>query len=319
MRDLTRVFQAAAGGIGGVSAGVVSSKKPEAEGDTFVKECEVLFRLIRELLRVLREVAPEYRGPSGGPDVDVDVQDRFDTEFTLQFQQYCQKYKQLERYELGRQELVARQAQGKRAKNTASVLHNDMRNRFRLGVLSCLNLSIGTVSKRFTSMQQDRLRQQRTFQQLEFAPSEGAVLEQDAEDHGSAVSISQSSQTETVQDEVRLYEETMSKLTQEQLQILATEHEELLHAKDEQLENVERINKTILDIVSLQNELSTHLQTQSQNITAMLDNQDEVELNIDRGNKQLRKAQRSASYSAKMITWMAILMAIMILFVDFIN
>ena len=96
------------------------------------------------------------------------------------------------------------------------------------------------------------------------------------------LSITVQSPVETVQEEVKHYEETMSKLTQEQLQVLETEHEELLNQKNEQLQHVEKINKTILDIVSIQSELSTHLQAQSQNINTILDNQADIQVNIER-------------------------------------
>lgn len=135
----------------------------------------------------------------------------------------------------------------------------------------------------------------------------------------SVSSVSQSHLVESTQDEVKTYEDTISKLTQEQLQMLETEHEELLHQKNEQLKKVEKINKTILDIVSLQSDISANLQVQSQNINNILDSQEDIDLNIKEGNKQLTKAKRAAGRTAKMTTIIAIVLGILIIFLDYVG
>lgn len=320
---------------------VEKKKKSEVEQyslkDSFVKECYDLFAFIKELRKVLIKIAPEYEKDDF--NMTEAEKDEFDTEFRLQFQQYVQKFKQLEKYEQDRQKIIGQRFISEDAgvmnqffksgdKESIANFHRT-NNRFRLGVLQSLNLWINTVSSQFTSMQQDRLITQKKFELLDFnagvhSPptfSKDPLTNIDGKELEKTLSISilDNLKNDPVHDEVKRYEETVSKLTQEQLQLLETEHEELLNQKNEQLQNIEKINKTIMDIVSIQSELSTHLQSQSQNINTMLDNQEEVEINIIQGNKQLDRAKKSASRSAKMIKYIAILMGILILILDFVS
>ena len=111
----------------------------------------------------------------------------------------------------------------------------------------------------------------------------------------------------------------MSKLSQEQLQILATEHEELLNLKNEELTKAETLRKTAVEIASLQSELASHLQVQTQNINTLLDNQVAVEIDMKKGNRQLQGANRKGDKLANMVMWVAIICGILLLFLDYIN
>ena len=317
--------------------------------DTFVKECYDLLNFLMELRRVLTTIEPEYANDNN-LNMTESEKDDFDTEFRLQYQQYIQKFKQLEKYETDREQLIETQLTsaehslknlllGSRSERTDTLrAFHTMNNRYRMGILQSLNLELGSVSSQFTAMQQERLESQRKFEF--FDPNSGGVRTltpiQTKFDESSSVngngsgdelgdkieeplSITVQSPVETVQEEVKHYEETMSKLTQEQLQVLETEHEELLNQKNEQLQHVEKINKTILDIVSIQSELSTHLQAQSQNINTILDNQADIQVNIEKGNKQLKNAQQRASRTAQMTKFLAILFGILILLLDYIS
>ena len=76
--------------------------------DTFVKECYDLLNFLIELRKVLATIEPEYAN-----DNDLNMteseKDDFDTEFRLQYQQYIQKFKQLEKYETDREQLIETQ------------------------------------------------------------------------------------------------------------------------------------------------------------------------------------------------------------------
>lgn len=290
--------------------------------DSYMKECHQLLRLLWELRKVLKTVEPQYMGDK---DMTEEDKDDFDTEFRLQLNQYVQKYKVLEKYETERQRLVAENvlspgAHGfhlfKKDMNDSKIsLYHLTNNEFRSGVLRSLSMVLNLVSSLFSSMQQERLATQRKFETLDLNSTPD-------DEFGEIVgisSISQSSPVETAQEELKIYEDTISKLTQEQLQVLETEHEELLTQKNEQLKKIETINKTILDIVSLQSDISANLQSQSQNINSILDSQDDIDINIREGNKQLTKAKRSAGRTAKMTTIMAIVLGVLILFLDYVG
>lgn len=318
--------------------------------DTFISKCKDLFYCLRELSRVLNEVTSSYYGDNtakisnnigynkdGNNLVNMTDQDKdnFDTEFRLLLQKYVTKFKQLETYENERVKLIEDQYISPKShlsmtKFMYSTQHALLAQycktniQYRSGVLNSINLIIKSISSRFLSMQQERLANKQKFDTLDFNAEVQPKLDTSSDMIYDTIPVSidtsnQGQYVETVQDEVKIYEDTISKLTQEQIQMLQLEHEELLKAKDDQLANVKKINNAILDIMSLQTELSQHLQIQSQNINNMLDNQEQIESNILKGNIQLRKAQRSASKSAKIITYAAILMAIFILIVDYIS
>lgn len=288
--------------------------------DSFIKECQQLLRLLIELRKVLKSVEPKYMGDQDMTESD---KDDFDTEFRLQFHQYVQKFKLLEDYEHRRQQMVTEKFLTPQAHmmhlfqggtDAKLSLHHHANNDFRSGVLKSLSMWLNIVSSQFSTMQQERLVSQRKFETMDLNAGLG-----EPEDPVSVSSVSQSHLVETTQDEVKTYEDTISKLTQEQLQMLETEHEELLHHKNEQLKKVEKINETILDIVSLQSDISANLQVQSQNINSILDSQEDVDLNIKEGNKQLTKAKRVAGRTAKMTTFFAIILGILILFLDYVG
>lgn len=319
--------------------------------DTFVSECKNLFYCLKELSRVLSEVTPSYYsdindkvnnnicyGKNGNNGIKMTDQDKdnFDTEFRLLLQKYVTKFKQLETYENERVKLIEEKyILPKNHLSMTNFIYSTQHallaqycktnNQYRSGVLNSINLIIKSISSRFLSMQQERLVYKQKFDTLDFNAEIQHKVEESSSDmiyDNIPISIEISNQgqyVENVQDEVKAYEDTISKLTQEQIQMLQLEHEELLKAKDDQLANVKKINDAIMDIMSLQTELSQHLQVQSQNINNMLDNQEQIESNILKGNIQLKKAQRSASKSAKMITYVAILMAVFILILDYIN
>lgn len=331
-----------------------ASKIEEIElKDSFINECYSLLRFMGELKRVLDSIKTEYNNENDASMSEND-KDEFDTEFRLQYQQYVQKFKALEKYETERQDLITKRiispANGMMGKLTmhqsrqnAIVEFHKTNNKFRTGILQSLNLSIGSVSTEFAEMQQERLSQQRKFELFDlnagmnlndtpltstdnFAGTANITQNlnrtgtppDDAIEEPLSITVSHGP-VENVQQEVKQYEETMSKLTQEQIQLLETEHEELLNEKNEQLKAVEKINKTILDIVSIQGELSTHLQAQSQNINTMLDNQEEIDINIRKGNKQLRKAKDTASRTANLTKYLAVIIGVLILLLDYIS
>lgn len=326
MTNLTSVFQEYVNIIEGdgqrenIARTDAKETKKYVLKDSFIKECQQLLRLLIELRKVLKSVEPKYMSERDMTESD---KDDFDTEFRLQFHQYVQKFKLLENYENKRQELVIQKFLTPQAHmihlfqgsaDPKMSLYYHASNDFRSGVLKSLSMWLSIVSSQFSTMQQERLVSQRKFETLDLNSGPG-----EPDDLVSVSSVSQSHLVESTQDEVKTYEDTISKLTQEQLQMLETEHEELLHQKNEQLKKVEKINKTILDIVSLQSDISANLQVQSQNINSILDSQEDIDFNIKEGNKQLTKAKRAAGRTAKMTTIIAIVLGILIIFLDYVG
>lgn len=288
--------------------------------DTFAKECLELLAHITELDRVIVMLEPSYQSEA---DLTEQEKDDFDTESRLQLQQYIEKFKFLEKYESKRQELIGYNFLSNKGSEALSnflgsgnydlKLFHITNNQHRSRILQSLNLKLAATSFKLANMQQKRLTRKRELESIDFN-SQLYVPFKDV-----VASVSQTPAIETTQEEIKQYEETISKLSQEQLQVLETEHEELLNHKNKELEKVQKLTKTVTEIASLQNELATHLQVQTENINTLLDNHDDIEVDIQQGNKQLRKAQERGGKSARMITYLSITFGLLILLLDYIN
>lgn len=302
----------------------------------FMQECKDLFKSITGLQKILIPIEAQYLSDV---ELDEEEKDNIDTEIRLQFQKYIQKFKMLENYDKQLCLLSDEQIRVAEKVSLLNILQSnkennvklayETRNQFRKGVLQSLNLLIKLVTQRFTSLQEKRLAYQNKFESLNF----NETLEDTPVDHFNEIkdteyielnpdiniSYSKTQIEDNPYEEVKHYEKTISKLTQEQIQLLETEHEELINQKNDQLKKIENINKSITDIVSIQNELALHLQNQSQNINTIMDNQDDIEVNLQEGNKQLKKAQQSASRTAKMTTYTAVCLGILILLLDYVG
>lgn len=291
--------------------------------DSFLAECRQLYVFVSNLQSTLRVLETQRNSQQ-----DEEELDQLDVEFRLQLQGNVNKYRQLEQYETKRRKLIDDQL-NTLTHNVAGWFHRDqtaikqyhlLNNKFRNGVLNSLNLIIHQVSNEFARLQQERLSQRRKLDTLQFL-QDGSDSSVNLLSAGSPTitTTTTTGNEDSPEQNPQQYDEIMNLLTQEQIQILETEHQELLNEKQKQLNNVQRINTTLLDILSIQNELSQHLQIQSQNINNMLDNQDDIETNIQQGNKQLHNAKKSASRTAMWTKWLAILLTVMILWFDFIN
>lgn len=281
--------------------------------DSFVKECKQLLKHIVEFQKVMNQLTPKYESSSDMTDQE---KDDFDTETKLQLQQYFEKYKRLEAYEKQRQQMIREKMEGSLRISLFSSSVDELanfhktNNQFRTGLLQSLNMWLMSISNKLSVLQQTRLSRQREIDAIDF----NAQLHLPRD-----ILVSQSPLISTTQEEIKQYEETMSKLSQEQLQILATEHEELLNLKNEELTKAETLRKTAVEIASLQSELASHLQVQTQNINTLLDNQVAVEIDMKKGNRQLQGANRKGDKLANMVMWVAIICGILLLFLDYIN
>ncbi|CUS24819.1 LAQU0S20e00584g1_1 [Lachancea quebecensis] len=299
-----------------------NNKQPSKKymvNDTFVKECSELLRHILELQKVVISLKPQYESES---DLSEREKDDFDTEVRLLIQQYFGKLKFLGKYEEKRQQIIKDRFLTNsdsellslfRPRDEQLELFHLTNNRHRDGVLQSLNMLLSSIFSSISKMQQQRLSRKKELDSIDFNAQLYAPI------HNIVGSVSQSPPIETTQEEVEQYKQTVSQLSQQQLQILETEHEELLNLKTQELESAENLSRTMVQISSLQNEIATHLQSQTQNIFTLLDNHDDVELDIQKGNRQLKKAQRRSGKSAKLIVYLSVLFGVLILFLDFIN
>ncbi|EME44076.1 hypothetical protein DOTSEDRAFT_172080 [Dothistroma septosporum NZE10] len=95
---------------------------------------------------------------------------------------------------------------------------------------------------------------------------------------------------------------TNEQLTQEQLQVFAEENNELLKHYEDQLDQVRTAQKSILEISELHSTLHANLQQQSEHIDQLVQDSYLTTENVDRGNKELKKASERRS-TAQMLFW----------------
>lgn len=106
-----------------------------------------------------------------------------------------------------------------------------------------------------------------------------------------------------IQQDIEKEEETPQfEMSMEQIQELESENKELLNLKTAQLNQVDNIQQSILNIVNIQNELSFKLQEQGDQINNLMDTHSQVELEVKEGNRTLNKATRKTKEEP--ITWL---------------
>ncbi|KAL6937370.1 hypothetical protein ACO0RG_003875 [Hanseniaspora osmophila] len=351
MADITNDFQIQVGKFPQTAAVIQSERKFQAPLDTFNKECYELWHHLQEVHYLVTEVEPLYLDEKAMSAVE---KDEFDDEMRFQLQQYLEKLKFLENYEKQRTQSIIKK---KNAISISNLFHKDpLKNldtenyqmllvQHRSGVLKSMQLKLIELSQKLGNLQSKRLALHQGALAVDFEqarksafstanalhdfngiPTElrsglekDVLTNSDEQDIAPLADVHQSPIIETTREEVQEYEQTMKQLTQEQIQLLESDHEDILNFKNQQLHEVENLNKTIMGIAVLQNELAIHLQTQSDTINTIMDNHDTVHVDILQANKNLKKAGRAGGYSAKMVSTMAIVFGLLILFLDFIN
>ncbi|OBA22426.1 hypothetical protein METBIDRAFT_11262 [Metschnikowia bicuspidata var. bicuspidata NRRL YB-4993] len=105
----------------------------------------------------------------------------------------------------------------------------------------------------------------------------------------------------------------------EQLQELVQENRRLLSAKASQFQQVERLQHLMVDIVKLQAELSSHLETQAAQIGSLLDNQAQIGLDLRSGNRSLGRASGRNKRGSDVIVATCLVLGSLLLFVDYVS
>ena len=93
-----------------------------------------------------------------------------------------------------------------------------------------------------------------------------------------------------------------SQLSPEQLQLFESENSTLLNYYNDTLKQVTQAEKSVLEIASLQQTLISHLSTQGEMIGQLVDDAQNTDENVRKGNKELKKASERGS-TAKIVFW----------------
>lgn len=90
-------------------------------------------------------------------------------------------------------------------------------------------------------------------------------------------------------------EERPSELTAEQMQLFAAENTEMLKHYEDQLDQVRKAERSILEISELHSQLHANLDQQSHHIDQLVEESYVTTENLDKGNKELKRASERRS------------------------
>lgn len=306
--------------------------------DSFNKEAYEFNISINTLHRFLDEIKSAYLAMSDdsipGVSNALSIQDKneIDEEFHSQIQQMYGKLKALQSYEAKRQELSHFKPKPKSGW-FGSILGDDEPssrevfaatiNTHRTQVLRYLNYQLNETSKAFEKLLKRRHQRERQLMSLNFENIDDNESEDlnllydpltndDAEDDWGAKDDFESG--ESIPMHTNSYSQ---QLTQEQVQQFEQENQDFLSLKTNQLEQVERLQTSMLDIVNIQSELSFQLESQGDQIGNLMDSHLQVEIDVKMGNKQLGKALVRNKKGANMLVTLGFVLGFLLLTIDY--
>ncbi|GEQ70935.1 hypothetical protein JCM33374_g4616 [Metschnikowia sp. JCM 33374] len=339
MTDLTPIFSQC---VRIVSHELKSDIKPVSDpnprpfvvSDTFSTECMEVYTNLNKLATFVVEVRPlylqindEFSQFDHGPKRELSQADKqnIDEDFKLKVQHVYEKLKYLQAYERKRGQLWESQAAKSHglmssiftaAEDDPSEIYYKTLATHRMHILRFLSDTTSSVNKEFESMQRQRYGRERQLKLLHISNLD------DADDADFALEDFNNNSTyqfEVTDEHPQHESQSTSQLTQEQIQELSSENKELLNMKTNQFKQVEKLHHSMVDIVKLQTELTMHLETQAEQIESLLDNQDQIDVDLRMGNRNLSKATDRNKRGSNLIVTTCIVLGFLLLFVDYIS
>lgn len=299
--------------------------------DTFVKECDDVYANLVNLATFIGEIRPLYLqmtdefpgfGLESQRELRVEDKNRIDEEFKFNVQKVYEKLKQLQAYEKKRADVAGSRKQQKgfvlslfsTDDSDPEALYVTVVCSHRTQILRFLNETTKAVNLRFEKMQHKRSDREKQLNLLHFQNL-------DDDDMDAADFYRSQYQLDILQyeQEPDSFKANESELTQQQIQQLELENKELLMLKTNEFKQVEKLHHSIVDIVKLQTELTMHLETQAEQIENLMESQDQIDIDLRMGNKNLSKATDRNKRGSKIIITTCIALGFFILFVDYIS
>lgn len=255
--------------------------------------------------------------------------DIFDSQSNLLLHKFNKKLKHLATYEGKRSEnLWFNKKIGEPNKNKLNLVKsyinftlnldeykkaNNTVHEHREGVLSSLGEKLKQASLILGDMQSVRL-----SRKLEETSHELKLNDNNPSITTAVPTLDYNEQLQIDQDDENLkqYQDTISSLSQTQLKKLETENSELLASKLNELQKVKNLQKSASDIASLQRELSIHVETQMDQIKLLEEDQESAELNVTKGNKELKSAKVKSRRSSLIIIYASVILGFIVVFFD---
>ncbi|CCG25048.1 Ufe1 protein [Candida orthopsilosis Co 90-125] len=318
MTDLTPVFNQC---VNIVQSEIKPQKHPQSKEqplylikDSFNKECIEFYQILSNLSHFITEIKAEYLAVSDNASNSVS-KDKIDEQFNTRVQQCFKKIGALETYETKRKQMIKATLQKRWffQDGNEQDLYFETEASHRHQVLRFLMESLVNLSKTYEKMQRKRIQREKQLNSLNFQ-NINDDLEKDLDNSKMFTSL------DRIQQDIEKEEETPQfEMSQEQIQELESENKELLNLKTAQLNQVDNIQQSILDIVNIQNELSFKLQEQGDQIDNLMDTHSQVELEVKEGNRTLNKATRRNKRGTNYLVTICILLGCLLVIVDFLK
>lgn len=300
--------------------------------DTFIKECTEFYKHLTNLRVFINEIKSPYLSINDefshgqpGYSMTIEEKNKLDEEFNFKIQQLYEKLKLLQTYEQKRQSTIPKKSTGWIGGLFGSEEEDDKElsqstiSTHRTQILRSLNDMTNKVNKSFESLQRQRYGREKQLDLLNFQDLEDDLDYNYNEPNYTQELMNESDELDVQWNAAQDEEEGGQKLTQEQIQELDSENQEFLNLKSNQLKQVEKLHHSMIDIVNLQAQLSYQLETQSDQITNLLDNQSQVEIDVRMGNRNLDKATNRNKKGSSIIITTCITFGCLLLFLDYIS
>lgn len=318
MTDLTPIFNQC---VNIVQSEIKPQKHPQLKEqplylikDSFNKECIEFYQILSNLSHFIAEIKSEYLAVSDNASNSVS-KDKIDEQFNTRVQQCFKKIGALETYETKRKQMIKATLQKRWffQDDNEQDLYFETEASHRHQVLRFLMESLVNLSKTYEKMQRKRIQREKQLNSLYFQ-NINDDLEKDLDNSNMFTSL------DRIQQDIEKEEETPQfEMSMEQIQELESENKELLNLKTAQLNQVDNIQQSILNIVNIQNELSFKLQEQGDQINNLMDTHSQVELEVKEGNRTLNKATRKNKRGANYLVAICILLGCLLVIVDFLK
>lgn len=295
-----------------------SIKTPEKKvldyliNDSFTRESFELYKHVVSLNTFVEQIKQPYVSINDENDsrLTIDDKNKLDEDFQIKLQVLFEKLKFLQKYESSREVTKPKSHwistmfgdEEEDSKQLYLVSLGSHRNQ----VLKFLSESLNNCSKNFQLLQRRRSQRERQLNLLNFQNLEDNI------DLNIPIDLDE-------QEQFVSFENEIPQMSEEQIQEYESENKTLLDLKTNQLKKVENLHSSMVDIINIQSEITHQIETQSDQIMNLIDNQDQINLNLSQGNKNLTKATSRNKRSANIIIYTSIILGILILCMDYIR
>lgn len=310
------------------------SQAPFLVKDSFANDCLEVYDNLTRLSTFVAQIKPLYlqnndeysRYESDTKRLTTEEKNGIDEEFRLKVHQINEKLKYFRMYEQKRNELFE-----SLRKNVGGLLsffgddqeddvstYNIMLTTHRAQMILFLSNTIHKCNSAFEVMQRQRYERERQLNVLHF---QNLDEEEDLDSYSNYKTEFKRNALETgesVQNGAN-HLGSSSALSEELLQELTQENQDLLLSKENQFKQVEKLHTSMIDIVKLQSELTMHLEQQGEQIGNLIDNQSQVELDLRHGNRTLTKATERNKRGSNVIVATCIILGFLLLFIDYVS